>query len=149
RAERIAVSDGRPSRRKKDPGILPAAYMRSSTSTVSGKKSMPSRTPGAAFAVASTTVSPIWATTAPWDCWARRPVSSDRVSEVPLRGVDTLVAASGLVLVSVVLAAMWHAPFAARVLRGWSGGGASSQSASPAAGGALGTGGPRLAADLR
>jgi hypothetical protein len=30
---------GRPSRRKKLPGILPAAYIRSSTSTVSGKKS--------------------------------------------------------------------------------------------------------------
>src|SRR5947209_7586939 len=46
RAVRIAVSDGRPSRRKKDPGILPAACMRSSTSTVSGKKSMPSAAPG-------------------------------------------------------------------------------------------------------
>ena len=40
---RIASSPGRPSRRKNEPGILPAAYMRSSTSTVSGKKSMPSR----------------------------------------------------------------------------------------------------------
>ena len=30
---------GRPSRRKNEPGILPAAYIRSSTSTVSGKKS--------------------------------------------------------------------------------------------------------------
>ncbi len=36
---RIASSDGRPSRRKKEPGILPAEYMRSSTSTVRGKKS--------------------------------------------------------------------------------------------------------------
>ena len=33
-----------PSRRKNEPGILPAAYMRSSMSTVRGKKSMPSRT---------------------------------------------------------------------------------------------------------
>ena len=40
---RMAVSDGRPSRRKKEPGILPAAYIRSSTSIVSGKKSIPSR----------------------------------------------------------------------------------------------------------
>jgi hypothetical protein len=39
RQVRIASSDGRPSRRKNEPGILPAAYMRSSTSTVSGKKS--------------------------------------------------------------------------------------------------------------
>ena len=39
RQVRIASVDGRPSRRKKLPGILPAAYIRSSTSTVSGKKS--------------------------------------------------------------------------------------------------------------
>jgi hypothetical protein len=43
RQVRIASVDGRPSRRKKEPGILPAAYIRSSTSTVSGKKSNPSR----------------------------------------------------------------------------------------------------------
>ncbi len=30
---------GRPSRRKNEPGMRPAAYMRSSTSTVRGKKS--------------------------------------------------------------------------------------------------------------
>ena len=40
---RIAPSLGLPSRRKKDPGMRPAAYMRSSRSTVSGKKSIPSR----------------------------------------------------------------------------------------------------------
>lgn len=34
---------GRPSRRKNEPGMRPAAYIRSSTSTVSGKKSKPSR----------------------------------------------------------------------------------------------------------
>ncbi len=43
RQVRMASSDGRPSRRKNEPGILPAAYMRSSTSTVSGKKSNWSR----------------------------------------------------------------------------------------------------------
>ena len=43
RAVRIARSVGRPSRLKKPPGIFPAAYIRSSTSTVSGKKSAPSR----------------------------------------------------------------------------------------------------------
>ncbi len=42
RQVRIASSDGRPSRRKNEPGIRPAAYIRSSTSTVSGKKSKPS-----------------------------------------------------------------------------------------------------------
>ena len=35
----MASSDGLPSRRKNEPGIRPAAYIRSSTSTVSGKKS--------------------------------------------------------------------------------------------------------------
>ena len=39
RQVRIASVEGRPSRRKNEPGILPAAYMRSSTSTVRGKKS--------------------------------------------------------------------------------------------------------------
>ena len=43
RQARIASVDGRPSRRKNEPGIRPAAYIRSSTSTVSGKKSKPSR----------------------------------------------------------------------------------------------------------
>ena len=43
RQARMASVDGRPSRRKNDPGIRPAAYMRSSTSTVNGKKSNPSR----------------------------------------------------------------------------------------------------------
>ena len=40
---RMAPSLGLPSRRKNDPGMRPAAYMRSSRSTVSGKKSIPSR----------------------------------------------------------------------------------------------------------
>ena len=39
RQVRIASVEGRPSRRKNEPGMRPAAYMRSSTSTVSGKKS--------------------------------------------------------------------------------------------------------------
>ncbi len=41
RAVRMPSSEGRPSRRGNEPGILPAAYRRSSKSTVSGKKSMP------------------------------------------------------------------------------------------------------------
>ena len=39
RQVRTASVDGRPSRRKNEPGMRPAAYIRSSTSTVSGKKS--------------------------------------------------------------------------------------------------------------
>ena len=45
RQVRMAWSVARPSRRKNEPGILPAAYIRSSMSTVRGKKSAPSRTP--------------------------------------------------------------------------------------------------------
>jgi hypothetical protein len=60
-----ACSLGRPSRRKNEPGILPAAYIRSSTSTVRGKKSTPSRILRLATAVASTSVSPTLAITAP------------------------------------------------------------------------------------
>ena len=39
RQVRMASSEGRPSRRKNEPGMRPAAYIRSSTSIVSGKKS--------------------------------------------------------------------------------------------------------------
>jgi hypothetical protein len=65
RQVRTASSVGRPSRRKNEPGILPAAYARSSTSTVKGKKSVPGRTSRAALAVVSTVVPPMLATTAP------------------------------------------------------------------------------------
>ena len=75
----MAWSVARPSRRKNEPGILPAAYIRSSTSTVRGKKSTPSRTPLEATAVARTTVSPMRATTAPLASWASLPASKDRV----------------------------------------------------------------------
>ena len=68
---RTASSVGRPSRRKNEPGILPAAYARSSTSTVRGKKSTPGRTSWAALAVVSTVVVPMDATTAPWLCGAK------------------------------------------------------------------------------
>ena len=39
RQVRMASSLGRPSRRKNEPGMRPTEYIRSSTSTVSGKKS--------------------------------------------------------------------------------------------------------------
>src|SRR5437763_2249977 len=77
----MACSLGRPSRRKKEPGIFPAAYMRSSTSTVRGKKSIPSRMPRLAWAVTRTVVSPTETTTAPSACWARRPV--EKVRDLP------------------------------------------------------------------
>ena len=70
----MARSVGRPSRRKNDPGIFPAAYIRSSTSTVRGKKSAPSRMVRWAVAVASTSVPPTRATTAPSACMASLPV---------------------------------------------------------------------------
>jgi hypothetical protein len=78
----MAVSDGRPSRRKNPPGILPAAYIRSSTSTVSGKKSIPSR--GLELVqVASTCVSPSVSTHAPCACSASFPTSTD-ISAPPM-----------------------------------------------------------------
>ena len=86
---RMASSVGRPSRRKNEPGILPAAYARSSTSTVRGKKSMPGRTSWAALAVVRTDVSPMVATTAPWLCGASLPVSKVSVRSVPDTGPDT------------------------------------------------------------
>ena len=56
RAVSVPFSPARPSRLKKLPGILPAAYMRSSTSTVRGRKSTSLRFP--AVAVERTIVSP-------------------------------------------------------------------------------------------
>ena len=75
RAVSVAFSVGRPSRLMNPPGSLPAAYMRSSKSTVSGKKS---RSLGLreAVAVTSTTVSPWRTRTAPPACLASSPVSS-------------------------------------------------------------------------
>jgi len=79
--------DGRPSRRKKEPGIRPAAYIRSSTSTVSGKKSNWSLgCLDAVVADSSIVSSSRWATTAPAACRASRPVSNRtvRVPKTPL-----------------------------------------------------------------
>src|SRR6187431_1699442 len=91
RQVRIASSLGRPSRRKNEPGILPAAYDRSSTSTVNGKKSMPSRTLLAALAVVRTFVPPTEATTAPIDWGASLPVSKVSVLSVPETAPDTMI----------------------------------------------------------
>src|SRR5207244_5816482 len=111
RQVRTGWSAGRPSRRKNEPGIFPAAYMRSSTSTVSGKKSIPSRTRRSAFAVTSATVSPMRATTAPCDCGASLPVSNDSVLDVPLMGADTEMASA---IVSPVLRLLTAPPVGRR-----------------------------------
>ncbi len=75
RAVSVAFSPDLPSRRKNEPGILPAAYMRSSTSTVRGRKSTSRRLP--TVAVQSTIVSPLRTTTAPLACFASLPVSKE------------------------------------------------------------------------
>ena len=87
RQVRMASVEGRPSRRKKLPGILPMAYMRSSTSTVSGKKSNWSLGCLPADVVDNSIVSSSrYAVTAPPACLARRPVSKRtvRVPKEPL-----------------------------------------------------------------
>ncbi len=95
RAVRIARSVGRPSRLKKPPGILPAAYIRSSTSTVSGKKSAPSRASILPCAVASTIVSPARTRTAPSACLASLPVS--KVSSSPPTVTETVTVLGSVV----------------------------------------------------
>src|SRR3954469_1200794 len=88
RAVSVPFSPARPSRLKKLPGILPAAYIRSSTSTVSGRKSTSRRLP--AVAVDSTFVSWADTTTAPEACLASLPVSKE--ISVPPISTDTRVA---------------------------------------------------------
>src|SRR5215217_7124013 len=93
RQVRMALSVGRPSRRKNEPGIFPAAYIRSSMATVRGKKSMPAR--GLLWlAVARTTVPPSEPTTAPWDWVASLPVSKDSSLSDPSTGADTRMASA-------------------------------------------------------
>src|ERR671913_1982225 len=86
RQVRIASSEGRPSRRKNEPGMRPAAYIRSSTSTVSGKKSNCSLGWRPAVVADSSMVSPWVTTTEPAACLARRPVSkvTERLPKLPL-----------------------------------------------------------------
>src|SRR5687768_1723628 len=92
----MPFSLARPSRLKKLPGILPAAYMRSSTSTVRGKKSASANLGGATVPVASTVVSPVDATTAP-DAWpAILPVSNLNTLSPIFR--STVFASGGIAL---------------------------------------------------
>ena len=94
RAIRVPFSPARPSRLKKEPGILPAAYIRSSTSTVSGRKSTSRRLP--AVAVESTRVSLAETTTEPEACLASLPVSKE--ISVPPTSTETRVASDMYVL---------------------------------------------------
>ena len=80
RAVRMPCVLGRPSRRKKLPGILPREYRRSSTSMVRGKKSMPSRGLDI-VAATSRAQSPCLTSTAPFACRASCPVSIIRVPD--------------------------------------------------------------------
>src|ERR1700722_18426644 len=93
RAVRVPFSPGRPSRLKKEPGIFPEAYMRSSTSTVSGRKSTSRRLP--ATAVQRTIVSPWRTTTAPEACLAILPVSN----EISLPAISTETRVTALLLI--------------------------------------------------
>ena len=68
-------------------------------STVSGKKSAPSRTERDAVAVASRTVSPMRPTTAPSASWASLPASKLSVLSVPLMGAETEMASDMTLLV--------------------------------------------------
>src|SRR5262245_6585734 len=93
RAVSVAFSPERPSRLKKEPPILPAAYIRSSTSTVSGRKSTSRRLP--MVAVLRTIVSPWRTTTAPEACRAILPVSNE--ISLPAISTETVVTASLLI----------------------------------------------------
>ncbi len=90
----MASVEGRPSRRKNEPGMRPAAYIRSSTSTVSGKKSNWSLGCLPAAVVDSSMVSPSrYAATEPAACLARRPVSN-RTVRVPKRPLSITASAN-------------------------------------------------------
>src|SRR4051794_11930113 len=94
RAVSVPFSPARPSRLKNEPGILPAAYMRSSTSTVRGRKSTSRRLP--TVAVLRTIVSPWRRTTAPEACLAILPVSNEIVS--PAISTETVVTAASVLI---------------------------------------------------
>ena len=82
REERISFVEGRASRRKKPPGILPDDACFSRYSHVSGRKSMSGFGSAEAFAATSTIVSPKRTITEPAESLAKRPVSID--SSLPL-----------------------------------------------------------------
>ena len=77
-------------------GSCPTAYIRSSKSTVRGKKSIPSRMVLLAVAVTSISVSPMRATTAPSACRASLPVENERV--LPPTGPLTVISGTRVLL---------------------------------------------------
>src|ERR1700729_3163198 len=107
RAVSVPFSPGRPSRLKNEPGILPDAYIRSSTSTVSGRKSTSRRLP--ATAVQRTIVSPCLTTTAPDACFAIRPVSNE--ISLPEISTETRVTASLLIFTAFLYRPSVGGPF--------------------------------------
>ena len=74
RLARISLSDGRPSRLRNPPGILPAAYVFSRYSTVRGKNGR-EEVLGETVTAAKTIVSPNRSVAEPAACLASRPVS--------------------------------------------------------------------------
>src|SRR5689334_22871695 len=100
RALRMAFSPARPSRLKNPPGIFPAAYIFSSTSTVSGKKSAPSRPSVRPTTVARTTVPPHPTSTAPCACLAMTPVSNE-ISSSPTAREIRVASGSTAMLISL------------------------------------------------
>src|SRR5258705_859996 len=107
RAVSVPFSPGRLSRLKNEPGILPAAYMRSSTSTVSGRKSTSRRPP--ATAVQRTIVSPWRTTTAPEACLPLLPVSNE--ISLPAISTETRVTASLLIFTAFLFRPSVGGPF--------------------------------------
>ena len=77
RAANVASVPGRPSRLKNEPGIFPIAYIRSSKSTVRGKKSVPGRA-SPSQSVVSITVSPYRIVTDASVLGASRPIPSSK-----------------------------------------------------------------------
>src|SRR5918994_720915 len=112
RAVSVAFSPALPSRRKNEPGILPAAYMRSSTSTVSGRKSTSRSLP--AVAVQRTIVSPERTTTDPLAWRASFPVSKEISS--PPTSTETRVTSNMLICGVSLPAARLAAAFALRTV---------------------------------
>ena len=85
RLVKIAWVLGRPSLLIKPPGSFPTAYIFSSKSTVSGKKSTPSRGVFVPVAATTTTVSPYRTNTPPLACLQTSPNS--RVNGLPPRSI--------------------------------------------------------------
>src|SRR6202795_1394200 len=107
RAVSVPFSPGRPSRLKNEPGIFPEAYMRSSTSTVRGRKSTSRTFP--ATAVQRTIVSPWRTTTAPEACLAILPVSNE--ISLPAISTETRVTASLLIFTAFLFRPSVGGPF--------------------------------------